>query len=159
MNTGDVIVARRFTGHTTEMMLVSGGLANHAAMIYRDPDSSAVFVLDSFHEAWGADGLPGVKKTLVNEWLQIAEDGGFEVAYLPLDPARAKTPDKLWTWFESVEGSAYDYALELFAAVDDASSGFPAPFNAEILPVLLRLNQKWRFGDELLTKNLIKGLN
>jgi hypothetical protein len=46
----------------------------------------------------------------------------------------------LWSWFESFDGSEYDYAIELFAAVDDASNGIPAPFNAEILPVLLRLN-------------------
>jgi hypothetical protein len=84
MNTGDVLISRRFTGHTTEIMLISGAFANHAAIVYRDPDSSAVFVLDCFEDAWGADGRPGVKKTLINEWLQIAEDGGYEVALLPL---------------------------------------------------------------------------
>lgn len=69
MKTGDVLIARRWTGHTTEMMLISGAFANHAAIIYCDPDSSAVFVLDCFEDAWGSDGKPGVKKTLVNDWL------------------------------------------------------------------------------------------
>lgn len=104
MQTGDIIIARRFTGHTTEMMIFQGGLANHAAMIMRDPDSTAVYVIDCFQDKWG-DGETGVKKTLVNEWLQIAEDGDFEVAYLPLDPKIKKDTSKLFKWFENVQGS------------------------------------------------------
>jgi len=57
---------------------------------------------------------------------------------------------KLWTWFTTVEGSPFDYALELFAAMDDASSGIPPPFNSEVVPVLLRLLDKWQYGDSLL---------
>lgn len=138
MQTGDILIARRFTGHTTEMMILQGGLANHAAMIMRDPDSTAVYVIDCFHDKWG-DGDTGVKKTLVNEWLQIAEDADFEVVYLPLDPKRKKDNSKLFKWFESVQGSEYDYSMELFAAVDNVSAGFPAPFNTEIIPILMRL--------------------
>ena len=127
-------------------------------MIMRDPDSSAVYVIDCFHDNWGTM-QSGVKKTLVNEWLQIAEDGDFEVAYLPLDPKISKDNKKLWQWFASVEGSQYDYSMELFAAIDDVNAGFPAPFNKEIIPILMRLNQKWYYGDELITGELTKGLN
>lgn len=53
MKTGDIFIARRFTGHTTEMMLLSGGLADHAAMIIREPGSGLIYVLDCFHDNWG----------------------------------------------------------------------------------------------------------
>ena len=125
------------------MMILSGGLANHVAMIMRDTKSSAVYVIDCFYDSWGDGKINGVKKTLVNEWLQTAEDGGFEVAYLPLDPKLFRDQaniSKLEAWFDKVEGSSYDYAMELFAAIDDAHAGFPAPFNAEIVPILMRLN-------------------
>lgn len=153
MKTGDIIITRRFTGHTTEMMLLSGGLASHAAMILKDTNSTAVYVIDCFHDD------QGVKKTLINEWLQTAEDGAFEVAYLPLNADLTIDEAKLWRWFNSVESNLYDYALELFAAVDDASSGIPPPFNAEVVPVMLRLNDKWNYGDALLTRKLHEGLN
>ena len=83
-------------------MLLSGGLANHAAMIMRDPYSTAVYVIDCFHDNWGNDGATGVKKTLVNEWLQTADDGGYEIAYLPLDPEIRKNAkiSKLQDWFD-----------------------------------------------------------
>ena len=39
MQTGDILIGRRFTGDATQWMLLSGGYANHAAMIVADPDS------------------------------------------------------------------------------------------------------------------------
>jgi len=36
MKTGDILVGRRFSGNAAEWMLLSGGLANHVAMIMKD---------------------------------------------------------------------------------------------------------------------------
>jgi hypothetical protein len=38
-----------------------------------------------------------------------------------------------------VQGSPYNYVREIFAAIDHHLDGFPAPFNAEIIPTLVRL--------------------
>ena len=36
MLTGDILIGRRFSGEGAEQMILSGGLANHAAMILTD---------------------------------------------------------------------------------------------------------------------------
>jgi len=38
METGDILIARRFTGLTSQQMLFSGSSASHAAMVVRDPN-------------------------------------------------------------------------------------------------------------------------
>jgi hypothetical protein len=37
LKTGDILISRQFDGHSTEMMLLDGGMASHAAMLARDP--------------------------------------------------------------------------------------------------------------------------
>ena len=60
MKTGDILIARRFTGHASEMMMLSGGYANHAAMIMRDEEDKAVYVIDCLHDKWIDGGKVGV---------------------------------------------------------------------------------------------------
>lgn len=45
-------------------------------------------------------------------------------------------------WVKSVEGSDYSFVKEFFAAIDNSSLGWAAPFDTEALPVLLRLYLK-----------------
>ena len=37
-----------------------------------------------------------------------------------------------------MQGSDYSFVKELFAAIDDVSLGWSAPFSPEIIPILLR---------------------
>lgn len=39
MKTGDILIGRRFSGDAAEYMILSGGYANHAAMIIVDENS------------------------------------------------------------------------------------------------------------------------
>lgn len=123
--TGDLLISRRWTGHTTEMMLLAGGFASHAAIIVRHPDSNDVFVAECSHSGTGEGA---VKKTPISEWLAQAEKGHFEVVHLPIREELVKNSD-LWTWVSRVEKSEYDYSLELFAAIDNAD-GYLVPFNS-----------------------------
>lgn len=150
MKTGDILIARRFTGHTTEVMLLAGSLANHAAMVVKEHGSEQVYVIDCFHDSWGETGS-GVQKTIYDKWLEAAEDEGFEVVYLPIDAQLVQDESKLMDWFNLVEGRSYDFATELFAAIDSPDLSVPPPFNSEVLPVLLRLSDNWHYGDDLLT--------
>lgn len=43
--------------------------------------------------------------------------------------------------------------------IDHPDLGVPPPFNAEVIPIMLRLSENWKDGDRLLTENLIEGLN
>jgi len=69
MLTGDILIGRRFTGDATEWMLLEGGFANHAAMIYAPPDSEQVFVLDCPQDGGMFNKDPGASMTELNEWL------------------------------------------------------------------------------------------
>ena len=92
-----------------------------------------MFVIECSHE-----NDDGVAKKPFDQWIQDAEGSGLEVAYLPLDEKWTINEQYLHAWFDSVADSAYDYAMEFFAAFDDGT--MPPPFNSEILPVLLRLD-------------------
>lgn len=79
-------------------------------------------------------------------WLQNSEIAGSDVAWLPLDQeVRDKYKfdvNKLMGWVKSVEGSDYSFVKEFFAAIDNSSLGWAAPFDTEALPILLRLYLK-----------------
>jgi len=44
--TGDILIGRRFVGSSAQMMLLSGGLASHAAIVVRE-ESGAAWVYDA----------------------------------------------------------------------------------------------------------------
>ena len=47
MQTGDILIGRRFAGDSTSWMLLEGGVANHAAMIISDPNNAYTkYVID-----------------------------------------------------------------------------------------------------------------
>lgn len=46
MLNGDILIGRRFTGDTSEWMLLDGGQASHAAIILSEEGSDARYVAD-----------------------------------------------------------------------------------------------------------------
>ena len=47
MQTGDILIGRRFAGDSASWMLLEGGVANHAAMIISDPNNAYTkYVID-----------------------------------------------------------------------------------------------------------------
>ncbi len=112
MQTGDILIGRRFTGHSTETMLLNGGLANHAAMIYVPPNGHGkAFVLDCPSDFGIFNPVGGVAMTELNEWLSRALAQDYEVAWLPLNKDLRAMGDlndeKLFQWFKQVEHSPY----------------------------------------------------
>ena len=85
MQTGDILIGRRFTGDATQWMLLSGGYANHAAMIVADPDSPQRMVIDCPSDTNYFNGIGGVRRLELNEWLGRTIAQGYDVAWLPLD--------------------------------------------------------------------------
>lgn len=122
MQTGDILIGRRFSGDSAEQMILSGGYASHAAMIVADRYHGQVkYVIDCPNDM-GLLHKIGVRKTELNEWLGMALAEDYEVAWLPLNKnLRAfgdLKPDNLDIWFRQVEGSAYSDVLDFFASVD-----------------------------------------
>ena len=72
MQTGDVLIGRRFSGDAAEQMILSGGYASHAAMIVEDKKSGLTkYVIDCPNDM-GLLNKIGVRKTELNEWLGMA---------------------------------------------------------------------------------------
>ena len=69
LKTGDILVGRRFTGDATQWMLLEGGLAHHAGIIYAPADSDKKYVLDCPKDGGMFNEQPGVAMTEINEWL------------------------------------------------------------------------------------------
>jgi hypothetical protein len=116
----------------------------------KDNSASAVFVIECDH-------ANGVRRTPFLDWINHAGKKGLDVVYLPIAKNLPKDESNLWKWLDQVNGMYFDYGTEFFAAFDDGS--LPPPFNAEILPVLLRLEEKWGFGDRLLRPGILQGMN
>ena len=86
MQTGDILIGRRFSGDSAEWMLLSGGHANHAAMVIESNNSMySKFVIDCPSDLGFINGRGTTRIMTLGEWLGEAFHEGFEVAWLPLD--------------------------------------------------------------------------
>ena len=144
MKTGDVLVARRFTGDSAQWMILEGSFANHIAMIVEEPGNFfPVSVIDCPSDKGYLSEEGGVRKLELNEWLSLHFEQGYEVAWLPLDRnLRAFSElneDGVKSWFSHVNHSPYSNVHRFLAAVDTPDESFPAPLNAESFPINLRL--------------------
>jgi len=127
--TGDVLMSRRWTGYSAELMLLSGSHASNAAIIVER--AGKLFVVDSQPEYTSQP--PGLQMNTIEDWMSQAERMGSEVIWLPLKPELRKesyfNPKALVEWISSQEGAQYSFVKEFFAAIDDANYGWPTPFN------------------------------
>ena len=112
MKTGDILIGRRFSGDAAEYMILSGGYANHTAMIIVDENSPTKqrYVIDCPSDM-GLFNKAVVRKTELNEWLGMRMQEDYEVVWLPMDPNLRGfgdlDEDNLINWFNQVEGSSY----------------------------------------------------
>ena len=146
MQTGDILVGRRFSGNAAEWMLLSGGFANHVAMIV-EGENGKRYVIDCPTEIGAFSEVSGVAKTELNEWLNMAVQDDFEVAWLPLNKNLRSygdfDHDKLDLWIKEHLNLPYSRVAAFFAAVDTPDESFPAPINAESIPIILRLYDQY----------------
>ena len=86
MQTGDILIGRRFSGDNAEWMLLSGGFANHAAIIFEDSIDKAhpKYVYDCPRDMGYIEGSTGVRKMLLSEWIDEHLEQDYEIVWLPL---------------------------------------------------------------------------
>ena len=84
MQTGDILIGRRFSGDAVQQMILAGSLASHAAMVVQDGTSGIWYVIDCPSDM-GLLNRGAVRKTGLDEWLGMAMAEDFEVVWLPLD--------------------------------------------------------------------------
>lgn len=122
METGDILVGRRFTGLTAQQMLFSGSYASHVAMVVREKNGS-LSVMEC-REDWTTDYRTGVMKTSLDDWVPSAYQAGYEVSWLPLDRRGLDhlngNRDGLNEWFTTVEGKSYSPVKDFLASFDHA---------------------------------------
>ena len=88
MKTGDILIGRRISGDSASMMLLEGGVANHAGIIVADVDNGFLkYVADcpSDLEQNLITGQTGVRITELNDWLEMTQNQDYEIVWLPLD--------------------------------------------------------------------------
>ena len=147
MQTGDILIGRRFTGQSAEMMMFEGGFANHAAMIIANPDSPTKYVIDCPSDMGLFTGQGGVRLLELSDWLDTAMEYDYEVAWLPLNQNLRTFGDlnyeNLARWIETVKDGTYSHVHHFFASIDTANESFPAPLNSESFGINMRLYLKW----------------
>lgn len=84
VDTGDLLVSRRWTGYSATLMLLGGTFASHVAMIVKE--GGHIYVIESQPDYWGYSQMRGVQLTDLSTWLQNAEQADSEVVWLPLRP-------------------------------------------------------------------------
>ena len=148
MQTGDILIGRRFTGKTAEMMMFEGGFANHAAMIIANDDSPIKYVIDCPSDMGLYNGEGGVRLLELGDWLDEAMEYDYEVAWLPLNKNLRTFGDlnyeNLAQWIETVKNGTYSHVHHFFASIDTADQSFPAPLNSESFGINMRLFLKFK---------------
>ena len=143
MQTGDILIGRRFTGKTAGMMMFEGGFANHAAMIIANEDSPTKYVIDCPSDMGLYNGEGGVRLLELGDWLDEAMEYDYEVAWLPLNKNLRTFGDlnyeNLAQWIETVRNGTYSHVHHFFASIDTAEQSFPAPLNSESFGINMRL--------------------
>lgn len=142
MQTGDLLVARRWTGFPTEIMILSGGFASHVAMIVKG-SSGDIWVIEAQPNQFFDEGVSGVQRHKIEDWMLAQKAAGSDVAWLRLKDSIRKEKtfrtQQMMNWVASVSASPYNYVREIFAAVDSSANGYPVPFNHEYIPTVIRL--------------------
>jgi len=139
-------------------MMLSGGMATHTSMIIRE--NSALYVISAQNDIYFSHQTRGTQKTELNEWLSQARAAGYDVAWLPLKPELRNSTvnvwdeDKLGKWYDSVKDAPYNLVKDYMAMIDTTDATYPAPFNLESIPILMRTFEHWSpyagFKEELI---------
>lgn len=82
------------------------------------------------------------------------------MAWLPLDPKLRNETTHVWnetklhTWYDGVKDSPYNLVKDYMAMIDTTDAQYPAPFNMESVPMLMRTFEAWSpyagFKEELI---------
>jgi hypothetical protein len=148
MQTGDVLIGRRFVGLDTQLLMLSGGMATHTSIIIRDADNTA-WVVSAQNDHFFSNKGRGIQRTQLNEWLDEAKNAGYDLSWLPLDPELRNTTTHVWNeanmekWYESVKDAPYNLVKDYMSMIDTTDATYPAPFNLETVPILMRTFEHW----------------
>jgi len=130
IKSGDFIAITRFDGLDQIIEWGTGSHAGHSV--------AALWIDDELHflESQAAWYWPknNIQRNTYKQWLEWADNAGYQVTVLPLKPEIQKkfNATKAYEWFKTVENVPYGYHNFLFGWLDTETDSFPAVMHPEI---------------------------
>lgn len=143
VKSGDFFGVVRLDGTSPMIMYGTGGRFSHC--------TTALWFEDGLYitESQGAGYWPvnGIQRTPFKQWVQMARERDYNVAWLPLkdEVAAMYDVDKARKFFFKMEGLPYGYHNFLFGWLDTQYSNLPPLMPSEFMPIVLAQYEKINF--------------
>ena len=87
----------------------------------------------------------GIQRNKYSQWVEWANNAGFNVAILPLSPENRAIFNETAAieWFKTVEGLPYGYHNFLFGWIDTPDKSYPSLLDPDLLPVIFSVLEKF----------------
>ena len=129
IRSGDYFAVTRFDGLDQIIHIGTGSHSGHSveAVWDRRNGQSELYIVES-QDSWYWPHGKGLQRHKYDDWMQYAQDCGFNVAHLPLKKEIADkfNEAKVWEWFDTVKGMPYGYRNFLFSWVDTVKENYPS---------------------------------
>lgn len=134
VQSGDYFAVLRLDGLDQIIGYGTGSMSGHsveAVWDHRDGKSD-LYICES-QDSWYWPHGKGLQCNIYEDWMQWAQNAGFNVAHLPLSKEVAARFDeeKAWKWIDSVKGMPYGYRNFLFSWIDTEDKNFPPLMDIE----------------------------
>lgn len=137
IHSGDFFAVTRFDGLDQIIQWGAGSHAGHSVVALRN--ESGLFMLES-QAAWYWP-RENIQANSYENWMQWAQNAGYQVTILPLKPEwRAKFNETAaWEFFKKMEGTPYGYHNFLFGWVDTERDSWPPVLSPEVIAPFLSM--------------------
>lgn len=141
IHSGDFIAITRFDGLDQLIEWGTGSHAGHSAVAFWIGDE--LHILES--QAGWYWPQKNIQRTPYKQWLEWADNAGYQVTILPLKPEiRQKfNTTKAYEWFQRVEGVPYGFHNFLFGWIDTEDASYPPLLSAEIIAPVFSIMENY----------------
>jgi len=137
IHSGDFLAVTRFDGLDQIIEWGAGSHSGHSVVALRN--DTGLYFLES-QAAWYWPRV-NIQANSYENWMQWAQNAGYQVTILPLKPEwRAKFNEtSAWEYFATMEGVPYGYHNFLFGWVDTERDSWPPVLSPEVLAPALSM--------------------
>uniref|UniRef100_A0A7S3IGQ5 Uncharacterized protein n=1 Tax=Strombidium inclinatum TaxID=197538 RepID=A0A7S3IGQ5_9SPIT len=163
IKSGDYIAITRLDGLDPMIMYGTGSHSGHTVMAlwFEEEEGRELYIVES-QDAWYWP-IHRVQRNRFSEWIKMADDCDFNVAYMPLsEEKRAQFNEtSAREFFFETEGLPYGYHNFLYGWIDTPEDNFPRLLPKDLVPIVFAMIEKIdkNLTDTFFTDALNKHLN
>jgi hypothetical protein len=141
IKSGDYLAITRFDGVDQIIQYGTGSHSGHSTV--------ALWIDGVLHIIESQDGWywpkHGIQRNTYKQWVEWANNAGFNVAVLPLKPELAAKFNETaaYEWFKTVEGLPYGYHNFLFSWIDTVDTSYPPLLDPDFVSVVFSILEKF----------------